>query len=283
MSKLLLIRRLVARDLRRRPAQAAMLLLAITAASATLTMSLVLHDVTSNPYAQTQAATRGPDLVAQLGGGPTFSTGSGSPHSGTPPGAHGTGPRVHVATKAQVATQVSALTNMRGVTAHSGPFLIAGAVLKVRDLAVGVQLQGRGQAPAAVDQPEVTAGSWVRPGGVVLERSFAGALGVGVGDVVTLNGRRYPVVGLAVTAAGTPYPKLSYTGGCQGAIPAYTGTIEGRGNGLGWVTQADARVLAAAAGGPPSYVLNLKLADPARADALATAYDKAHQQPGSPS
>ena len=283
MGNLLLIRRLVARDLRRRPAQAALLLLAITAASATLTMSLVLHDVTSNPYEQTQAATRGPDLVAQLGGGPTFSTGSGGQHTGAPPGAHGSGPRIHVATKTQVAAQASALIHMRGVTAHSGPFLIAGAVLKVRDLAVAVQLQGRGQAPAAVDQPEVTTGSWVRPGGVVLERSFASALGVGVGDVVTLNGRRYPVVGLAVTAASTPYPNLCFTGGCQGSIPLYTGTIEGHGNGLGWVTQADARFLAAAAGGPPSYVLNLKLADPARANALATAYDNAHQQPGSPS
>ncbi len=282
MSKLLLICRLVTRDVRRRPAQAAMLLLAITAASATLTMSLVLHGVTSDPYGQTQAATRGPDLLAQLGGGPTFSTGSGGPLSGAPPGVHGTGPPLHVATKAQVAAEVSALIHMRGVTAHSGPFLIAGAVLKVRDLAVGVQLQGRGQAPAAVDQPELTAGSWVRPGGVVLERSFASALGVGVGDVVTLNGRRYPVVGLAVTAASTPYPNLCFTGGCQGAIPAYTGTIEGHGNGLGWVTQADASALAAA-GGPPSYVLNLKLADPARANALATAYDNAHQQPGSPS
>jgi predicted lysophospholipase L1 biosynthesis ABC-type transport system permease subunit len=37
-------------------------------------------------------------------------------------------------------------------------------------------------APALVDQPEVTQGTWVRPGGVVVERAFAEALGVRVGD-----------------------------------------------------------------------------------------------------
>jgi|HubBroStandDraft_5_1064220.scaffolds.fasta_scaffold04951_6 ABC-type antimicrobial peptide transport system permease subunit len=287
-SKLLLVGRLVTRDIRRRPAQAALLLLAIAAASATLTMSLVVHGVTSNPYAQTSAATRGPDIIAQLGGGPTFNNGSGT-HSGTPPGGpasaltsgpHGPGP---AATSKQVAAQASALIHARGVTAHSGPFLVAGALLRVRNLAVGVQLQGRGQAPAAVDQPKLTAGSWVRPGGVVLERSFASALGVGVGDRITLNGKPYTVAGTAVTAASTPYPNLCFTGGCQGALPPYNGIIEGHGNGLGWVTQPDARVLAAADGAPPSYVLNLKLADPASANAFATAYDHAHQGIGSAS
>ncbi len=286
-SKLLLIGRLVARDLRRRPAQAAMLLLAITAASATLTLSLVLHGVTADPYAQTQAATRGPDLVAQLGGGPTYSNGSGT-HSGTPPAsAHGgltigPGGPGKPATTAQVAQQVSALIHTPGVTAHSGPFLVAGALLKVRDLAVAVQLQGRDQAAAAVDQPRLTAGSWVRPRGVVLERSFAGALGVGVGDRITLNGKPYTVAGIAVTAASTPYPNLCFTSGCQGAIPAYNGPVEGHGNGLGWVTHADASVLAAADDAAPSYVLNLRLADPARADALANAYDYAHLGLGKP-
>jgi putative ABC transport system ATP-binding protein len=50
MSRLRLVGRLVARDLRRRPGQAALMLLAITAATATLTLGLVLHGVTSQPY-----------------------------------------------------------------------------------------------------------------------------------------------------------------------------------------------------------------------------------------
>ena len=67
MGQIRLIGRLAGRDLRRRPAQAVLLLLAITAATATLTLGLVLHGVTSQPYQQTRAATDGPDVVAQLG------------------------------------------------------------------------------------------------------------------------------------------------------------------------------------------------------------------------
>jgi len=67
MSRVRLVGRLVARDLRRRPGQAVLMLLAITAATATLTLGLVLHGVTSQPYQQTRAATRGPDELAYLG------------------------------------------------------------------------------------------------------------------------------------------------------------------------------------------------------------------------
>ena len=42
-----------------------LLLLAITAATATLTLGLALHGVTNQPYQQTRAATNGPDVVAQ--------------------------------------------------------------------------------------------------------------------------------------------------------------------------------------------------------------------------
>ena len=73
--------------------------------------------------------------------------------------------------------------------------------------------EGRSQTPAAVDQPDVTAGSWVRPGGVVLERTFAGALGVGVRDRITLDGKPFRVTGIAVTAAAAPYPNYSQTTG----------------------------------------------------------------------
>ena len=45
-----------------------LLVLAITAATATLTLGLVLRGVTNQPYLQTRAATKGPDVVAQLGG-----------------------------------------------------------------------------------------------------------------------------------------------------------------------------------------------------------------------
>ena len=48
----------------------------------------------------------------------------------------------------------------------------------------------------------------MRPGGVVLERTFADALGVGAGDRVTLNDRPFRVAGIAVTAASLPYPNV---------------------------------------------------------------------------
>ena len=49
------------------------------------------------------------------------------------------------------------------------------------------------------------------------ERTFADALGVGVGDRVTLNGRPFTVAGTAVTAANPPYPNLCYPGGGRAA------------------------------------------------------------------
>jgi hypothetical protein len=42
-----------------------------------------------------------------------------------------------------------------------------------------------------VDQPELTQGSWVQDGGVVIEAAFANALGVGAGDQIALNGHSF--------------------------------------------------------------------------------------------
>jgi hypothetical protein len=64
MGRVVLVCRLAARDLRRHPAEAALLLLAIMAATTTLTLGLVLHGVTSKPYQSTREATAGPDVVA---------------------------------------------------------------------------------------------------------------------------------------------------------------------------------------------------------------------------
>src|SRR5712692_4477011 len=165
MGKIFLVWRLAARDLRHRPAQAVLLLLAITAATAVLTLGLALHGVTSQPYQQTRAATSGPDVVAELGGA------SAGPHG---PGQARPGP--------QVLTEARALVHAPGVTAHSGPYLVAGAVVRVGGKTADVMAEGRSLEPAPVDQPKVTAGRWVGPGGVVIERTFAEALGAGVGD-----------------------------------------------------------------------------------------------------
>jgi ABC-type lipoprotein release transport system permease subunit len=249
MGRTLLICRLAVRDLRHRPVQAVLALLAITAATAVLTLGLILHGVTGNPYAATKAATRGPDVVAQLAN----------------------------------LKAVTALDGNPAVADHSGPYPVAGAVLRVHGVTATAEAEGRELSPAAVDQPDVTQGSWIRPGEVVLERTFAGALGAGVGDRVTLNGRSFTVAGIAVTAASPPYPNMCYTR-CDFILPAgENGTA-----GLLWLTEPDARGLATAdaprltgpgAGGPATaaapltYQLNLTLRNPADAPALANAYD----------
>jgi putative ABC transport system permease protein len=131
-----------------------------------------------------------------------------------------------------------------------------------------VAAEGRTETPAAIDQPKVLAGTWVRPGGIVLERTFAEALGVGVGDRVTLDGRSFRVVGIAVTAAVVPYPNMCGPAyGCLLDLPG-PNTFH---PGLAWVTEPAARSLASAQV-QLSYVLNLDLKDPATAPAFAAAH-----------
>ena len=240
MGRLALIGRLAVRDLRRRPAQAGLLLIAIMAATTTLTLALALHGVT-RPYQRTRAATAGPDLVAEYGPpGPAGPSGPVNPGAPKPPNAR---PLIHA----------------RGVTGHSGPFLAANVLLRAHGMVVGVLAEGRGRGRAPVDQPLVTSGTWVRPGTVVLERTLATALGVRPGDTVTLGGRPLRVAGTAVSAALPPFPNMCFAGCMR--------TGGGPGPGLAWVTAATARSLAGPGGWV--YVLNLRLADPARAPALA--------------
>jgi ABC-type lipoprotein release transport system permease subunit len=223
MGRVLLICRLAVRDLRRRRAEAALMLVVITAATATLTLGLALNGVTNHPYLDTRAATAGPDVVAQSSGP---AKGGGSPAG------------------------LTALEHVPGVIGHSGPYPVASPGLRAAGHTVpaasGFIAEGRDQAPASIDQPKVTQGTWVRPGGVVVEPTYATELGVRTGDWITLNGRPFRVVGLAVTAA---WPSVNAPG-------------------LIWLTRADARSLATAAD-PLSYMLNLKLADPATAPAFA--------------
>jgi putative ABC transport system permease protein len=250
MGRILLVSRLAARDLRRRPGEAALLLLAITAATATLTLGLVLRGVLSKPYETTRQATNGPDVVAAM-----------FPHGGA----------------AVDRARVDALANAAGVVGHSGPYPVVPATMEANGRSVLAQTEGRDTAPAAVDQPKPIKGGWLRPGGVVLEAAFAEALGVSPGDRVTLKpadvappsarrsarpsrtGRSFRVDGVAVNAATPPYPEPS----CLANL-----CIGGDDTGILWLTRADATRLA-----PDKsslvYMLNLKLADPEAARAFA--------------
>ena len=244
MGRVRLVTRLAVRDLRHRPAQAVLLIVMIGAAMTTLTLGLVLHGVTAQPYEQTRAATAGPDVVASSVG---F-----------------TGP--------DALARLTALTRAPGVSAHSGPFPVAWPELRVRGQYEYVMAEGRDVSPARVDQPLILAGSWVRPGGVVVERGLADALRIHVGEQVTMGGQPFRVVGIGVTAAVPVYSQVCFYGGCSGP----GGQPRAFDTGLVWVTQAAARSLAAP-GNPVTYYLNLRLTQPAAAPAFVAA----HQPPPS--
>jgi len=224
----LLLFRLARQDIRHHFAQAVLLVVAIAVATATLTMAFALNGVNSalngvnsNPYQQTKAATKGPDVVAQSGNDPY----------------------TNVTSPAELAALV-ALNHAKGVAAHSGPYPIVGdtgpvgPIMRSADIVASVEVEGRPPGVAAVDQPKVTDGTWIRPGGVVVERSFAEAANLRLGQTITLNGHPFRVAGFAVTAAFGGFPGMS----------------------LMWATEAAARSLATKAD-PLSYISNLKLSD----------------------
>jgi putative ABC transport system permease protein len=231
----LLLFRLARQDIRHHFAQAVLLVVAIAAATTVLSLAFALNGVNSalngvnsNPYQQTKAAAKGPDVVAQSASSPT----------------------TNVTSPADLAALV-ALNHAKGVAAYSGPYPMATAVMRSTGIDVGVSVEGRQPGVAAVDQPKVTDGTWIRPGGVVVERSFAQAANLRLGQTITLNGRPFEVVGLAVTSAFDGFPGIS----------------------LMWATEAAARGLATNAA-PLTYYSNLKLSDawPRAIDAFVNAY-----------
>ncbi|GIH18633.1 FtsX-like permease family protein [Rugosimonospora africana] len=244
MGHLLLVGRLAVRDLRRRRVEAALLLLAVLAATTTLTLGLVLRDAASNPYLHTRKVTNGPDVVASV-------------------------------SQPVALSGLEQLASAPGVVDHSGPYPAIPAKLQASGRTSDIQAVGRDAAHASVDQPELVEGSWVSDGGVVVEAAFAGALKVHTEDRVTVNGRAFRVVGIAVTAASAPYPGTSCVvrvGCANGAVPEDQAAALPLGvlrdPGLVWLTQADVRSLAPDPNSL-SYVMNLKLADPDTAQAFA--------------
>jgi ABC-type lipoprotein release transport system permease subunit len=301
VGRALLVVRLAVRNLRRRPAEAGLLLLAITGATAVLTLGLVLRGMTDDPYQSTRDATAGPDVVASFASDPF------------------TGQSVDLA-------GMNALAGAEGVVDSSGPYPVVGGELEADGVtgsrrtprgdvvggAAGVWAVGRDSADASVDQPELTQGTWVREGGAVVEASFADALGVGEGDEITVRtrecqimtptrpepdcrvatARSFRVVGVAVTAAARPYTDVCFAPECpwfaeemedvlsEEGPPVSDAELEDEMDewfpeqpiepGLVWLTESDARSLASTEDAV-SYVMNLRLADPGDAPAFADA------------
>ncbi|MGN9782573.1 FtsX-like permease family protein [Nonomuraea sp. ZG12] len=234
MGSIVLVARLVLADLRRHKIQAVMLLLAVTVATATMALGLSLRSVSDSLYEQTRAATAGPDVVALSGG-----------------------------TDPAVTSALASLADDPEVVAHHGPYRIVYADLTARGRTSNVVVHGFAETPGAVNRPLLTSGHWVRSGGTVLERGFATALGVGVGDRVTIAGRSYPVAGIAVTAATSVYPGAQQIGPYGGGSDY---------SGLAWMTRSDARTLASSQDLPVTMALDLKLRDPATTEAFREAH-----------
>ncbi|HEU5031008.1 MAG TPA: FtsX-like permease family protein [Spirillospora sp.] len=227
MGRILLVLRLVVADVRRHPAQAAMMLASITAATAALALGISLNGATDTLYRQTRAATAGPDVVALSPGADRAATSALTP-----------------------------LAQASEVTAHSGPYRQYYTTLTAHGHTSRAVAQGADATPGPVDRPLVTSGTWVRPGGVVVERGFASAMGIRVGDRVTFAGRSRPVAGIAVTTAHTIYPWAQMIGP-GGGPDDYSGLV--------WVSEADTGALAAA-DLPATSLLYLKLRDPDAAE-----------------
>jgi putative ABC transport system permease protein len=253
----LFVGRLAAADIQRHPIEAVLLLLAIAGATSTLTLGLALHGVMNNPYQRTRSATAGPDVVAGL---LTLRLPPANHRLGPGPGHETIFTNDERPSKKRTA-DFDALVNAAGVVAHSGPYPVAWTTLRVAGKSAGVAVEGRDHSQVKVDQPKLIQGSWVSPGEVVVEQSYAEALGIHVGDAITLNGRPFRVAGLAVTAAVPEYPDAEAAfGGNPFPHP-----------GLIWATRADARSLATQTL-PLSFLLNLKLHKPESAAAFVNAH-----------
>jgi ABC-type lipoprotein release transport system permease subunit len=259
VGKVLLVGRLAVKDIRHRPAQVILLLLAIAAGTTTLTLGFALRGTTDDPYARTRAATRGPDVVAVAFPGSNAPGPATVGHPGGPVGPTGSAD----------ARGLVPLEQASGVAAYSGPFPVTWALLRMGHTTAAAEVEGRNVAPSAVDRPKLLQGSWIRPGGVVVEAAFANSLGLQVGDRLSLGGSRFEVTGIAVTAAIPAYPDACSHLGCflAGRLSSYN-------PGLIWATEANVGQIAKAGTSTPfSYFLNLKLSDPSRATKFADRYD----------
>jgi ABC-type lipoprotein release transport system permease subunit len=252
VSRLRLCIRLAARDLRRRATETVLLFIALVVAATTLTVGLVLHGQTAAPYDETRQRTAGPDVVALL-----F-------------------PAPNTTVTAVDRARLRAVARRPEVSARSRPYPMAWTSIDAHGLTGVAEVQGRDATGSAVDRPQIVSGQWVGRDGVVIERAFAEALGLSVGDSVVLGRRQVPVIGIAVSAALPPYPQLC-TIGCILDRPGWRSAEPG----LVWATRHRVTTLATARQ-PLVWLEYLKLHDPGSAPAFADRYDLGGPPSGRP-
>lgn len=149
------------------------LLIAVTAGA--VVTALQLRDLADGPWETTFRAANGAHVIA-------------------------TGPAV----------AVSRLADEPSVVESSGPIDGVATALVVRGEAYTVEVAGL-DAPPRVERPVITDGRWDTTGNrIILERSFAKALGLEVSDTVAIRGvdgdRSFVISGIAVLVSEAPYP-----------------------------------------------------------------------------
>jgi len=224
--------RLAARNLRHRPGQALLLLVTLTIATGVLGVAMSL-------YGSADAAW---DRVWRATGG--FDVGVGVYHGPDQPG-----DRALVAELRRRAVQ---LARAPGVAEVSGPSNSLSGSIRIRG---GTEdLSAEVVDPNTADTPLVTSGRWLGDGGgIVLESGLAAAVGASPGDTVTIQGRPFPVRGVAMTAAGR-YPLYR---------PAQI-----------WVTPQTAAAMRDLGMREDGFALAIRLVDPNQAEAFIATHQE---------
>jgi putative ABC transport system permease protein len=225
--------RLARRNLRHRPWQALLLLVTLTIATGTMGLALSVYGSGDAPWDRVWRATDGFHVLV------------GAYHPPDEPG--------DAAVVAEVRQRAVAAAQSPEVVAVGGPWTHLYGNLAVpggyEDLTAEVRDPGR----SPVDQPLVTDGEWLGPGpGVVLEHGLARTLDLGAGDTITVNGRPFPVRGVAMTVSRGLFPLTR---------PAQV-----------WVTPDTAADMQAVGLTEEGFEMQLRLEDPDAAAAFVAAH-----------
>jgi putative ABC transport system permease protein len=234
MRSLRLAGRLAARNLRRRPGQALLLLLTLTVATGVLGVATSLLGSADAPWDRVWRATNGFHVSLTVY------------HPPDEPGDR--------ALVAELRRRTGQLTGAPEVTAAGGPWTHLYGSIQVAGGREDLTAEIREPGPSQVDQPLLTGGRWLGDGdGVVLESGLAATLAAGPGDTVTIQGQPFPVRGVAMTVSRGRFPL---------SRPAQV-----------WVTPATGRRLRGLGMTEEGFELQLRLRDPDAAAAFVAAHD----------
>lgn len=189
-------------DLRARYGQAATIVAVVAGIVIAMLLSAALLQGATNPWQGLFAATRGAQIWLRLAPG----------------------------------SDIGALrTRVPGVTAVAGPYRAAAAAVVQGKLKQPVELRAMSPSPPAIGRPLLASGQWLtaaRPGGVVLESSFAQALHARDGTILDLDNldglavAQVRVDGIAETSDQGFYP--DQTPGLMWVLPGLLQQVEPR-------------------------------------------------------